>query len=126
MDLNEHPGFVRDGKMYALIHHREDWAEILSAFGELDLSVADELEAAIAGRLRGMRPVGLDFEYCQYIDSTILRVLVRANRTAADRLWLVVPPGARVRRIFEMTRLDQALAVVDSRDGLRDRLTLSH
>jgi anti-anti-sigma factor len=126
MNLNELPaGAPRDGKMYALIHQREDWADVLSAFGELDLSVAGDFEEAIASRLRGNRPLVVDFEFCNYIDSTILRVLVHTNRSARERFWVIVPPSARIHRIFELTRLNEALGILYSRDEARRLLTQS-
>lgn len=115
-------GPPRDGRIYALVHEQADWAEILSAFGEFDLSVADELQATIDGHLSGTRPLVLDLAFCEYLDSTILRVLVRTMRTSGWRVAIIVPRSARVRRIFEMTRLDDALAIYADRDEARQRL----
>jgi hypothetical protein len=50
---------------------------------------------------------------------------VHVNRTAPQRLWLIVPAAARIRRVFEMTRLDEVLALLQSREEARDRLSAS-
>lgn len=120
MNLNELSGTNNsDGCTYALVHEQEDWAEIVSAFGEFDLSVAGDLQTTIDRHMRSRLPLVLDLEYCDYLDSTILRVFVRTARGSRHRLGIVVPPGARVRRIFEMTQLDSALPVHANREEAR-------
>ncbi len=94
-------------------------------FGEFDLSVADELREAIALHLRSRLPLVLDLAYCEYLDSTILSVFVRLAKAEPARLGFVVPLGARVRRIFDMTHLSDALPLVPSRDDLRPRLAVA-
>jgi anti-anti-sigma factor len=106
-----------------LVHERTEWAELLCAFGELDISLAGQLQSAITRHLNGRLPLVLDLQFCEYLDSTILRVLVRAFRTAPQRFCLVVPEAARIARIFAMTRLDQTLGVAKSRDEVRERLS---
>jgi anti-anti-sigma factor len=126
MNVNRNqPPFTmaRDGRTYALVHERVEWADVLSAFGEFDLSVADELQAAIDERLNGGGPLVLDMEFCDYLDSTILSVLVRSMRVWGWRMAIVVPSAARIRRIFELTRLDDALPIFANRDEARLRLT---
>lgn len=125
MNLNElSPDVRRDGRTFALVHERIAWAEVLSAFGEFDLSVADELQAAIAAQLRGTLPLVLDLTFCDYLDSTILRVLVRTMRAGTERVGIIVPRSSRIYRIFEMTRLDEMLQVAYSRDELHERFVL--
>lgn len=119
MNLNEIPSTQKDGCTYALVHEREDWAEIVSAFGELDLSVADDLQSTIDHHMCGGLPLVVDLEFCEYLDSTILRVFVRTARSSRHRVGFVVPRSARVRRIFEMTQLDSALPVHADRSEAR-------
>jgi anti-anti-sigma factor len=123
MELHDVSG--RNGRTFALVHERLAWAEALSAFGEFDLSVADELQNAIQGYLHSDLPLMLDLTFCDYLDSTILRVLVHSFRDAPGRFGIVVPPNARIGRIFAMTRLDSTLNVVSSREELRARTVLA-
>jgi anti-anti-sigma factor len=126
MNVNESTARTpRDGRTYALVHEREDWAEILNAFGELDLSVAKELQSAIDEQLGGSRPVAIDFTFCEYLDSTILSVLVHSVRLWGWRVAIIVPATARIHRIFQMTRLDDALAIFGNREEARLRLVPS-
>jgi anti-anti-sigma factor len=113
------------GRTFALVHERLPWAEVLNAFGEFDLSVADELHEAIALHLRSRLPLVVDLGFCEYLDSTILRVLVRSAKSAPSRLGFVVPASARIRRLFEMTRLVDALSVAHVRDDLRSQLQVA-
>lgn len=123
MDLRDFSSDVRpDGRTFALVHERLPWAEVLNVFGEFDLSVAQELHDAIALHLRSRLPLILDLAYCEYLDSTILRVFIRSAKSAPERLGFVVPPGARVRRIFDMMHLNDALPIVTSREDLRPYL----
>jgi anti-anti-sigma factor len=73
--------------------------------------------------LNGGGPLVLDMEFCDYLDSTILSVLVRSMRVWGWRMAIVVPSAARIRRIFELTRLDDALPIFANRDEARLRLT---
>jgi anti-anti-sigma factor len=108
--------------MGELIHERLAWAEVLRACGEFDLASASDLESAIAGALRTTLPLILDLAACQYIDSTILRVLVHAVREAPGRVGIIVPPDARIRRIFEMTGLHVLLPIAGSALELQARM----
>lgn len=111
-----------DGRTGALIHERLPWAQVLHAQGELDLSVAADLHAAIESRSDSALPVVLDLSDCAYLDSTILRVLVRSVRKMPDRFGIVVPPAAPVRRIFDVAALIGVLPIVETREELQDRL----
>jgi len=111
----------KNGRSFALVHERCEWAEVLSAFGEFDISLAGELQSAITRHINGELPLVIDLGYCDYLDSTILRVLVRTFRTAPERLGIVVPDNARISRVFQMTRLDRTLGVAKTRDELRER-----
>jgi anti-sigma B factor antagonist len=84
--------------------------------GELDLStvgkVDDELE-----RVEAASPnvVLLDLASLTFLDSTGLRCVVRADeRARADGRRLVVVKGPEaVQRVFEITRLEERLELVD-------------
>jgi anti-anti-sigma factor len=97
------------------MHHSFDQ---LVVSGELDLATAPMLSDALA---RSTQPVLVDLSNLTFIDSSGLNVLI-ANAAALTRARdrdvavLVVPHGA-VRRVFELTALDEVFELVDTLDG---------
>jgi anti-anti-sigma factor len=68
-------------------------------------------------------PLVVDLTACNYLDSTILNVLIRAANAALNRVGVVVPADSRVRRIFNITGLEDALRLSGSRDELQVRFS---
>jgi anti-anti-sigma factor len=98
-----------------LIVHEDDVATVV-ARGEFDAFAAPELERALFD-LESSTHVLVDLSSVSFMDSTALGCLVRANRACEDRgaaLRVVLPRGD-ARRIFEITTLDRALPVSESR-----------
>jgi anti-sigma B factor antagonist len=103
----------------------EDADEGVSAFrisGELDEATASELRdplhKAISG---GTRAVMIDMTSCGFIDSTGLGVIVEAwkllQERNGDRAGLAICCAEpEVRRLLELTGLDQAIAIRDTRE----------
>jgi anti-anti-sigma factor len=84
--------------------------------GELDMSGTDRLRIALEQAEEP--PSGLlvlDLSKLDFIDSTGLEVLLRAARRAHDsgRRLIVARPSRYVRRLLEMTAIDQSLDVVE-------------
>ncbi len=83
---------------------------------EIDPASADAFSAEVADAVERAADVGgqvvLDFEDVCFIDSTGLTVLLDAYRTlgAQDRTLTIVNVVPRVRRVFEVTGLEQFLA----------------
>jgi anti-sigma B factor antagonist len=97
-------------------------AMVLALSGELDVAVAaqlrtrlDELEVG-----RGDTLV-IDMSDLDFIDSSGLRVLVVTHQRAhRDGFRMVLVQGSdAVRRILQLTRLDEQLEIVASRDAVR-------
>lgn len=70
--------------------------------GEIDLSVADRLQEAIAG-CQG-DPILINLRSCQFIDSTGIAVFLTANRENGSRVVLHSPTD-QVLRVLEVTGL---------------------
>jgi anti-sigma B factor antagonist len=84
--------------------------------GELDMSGTDRLRLALEQAEEP--PSGLlvlDLSMLDFIDSTGLEELLRAARRAHDsgRRLIVARPSRYVRRLLELTAIDQALDVVE-------------
>ncbi|MFG1881714.1 STAS domain-containing protein [Micromonospora sp. NPDC049102] len=94
---------------------RDGGAACLRLAGELDLSTAGELAAAI-DRLNaaGERRVLLDLTDLTFCDSTGMAVFVRGdNQAAADGGWLrITGASGRVERVLRVTGLADVLRYV--------------
>ena len=84
--------------------------------GELDLSGVDRARQAIEeAEGSSATLLVLDMSELDFIDSTGLEVMLRAARRAHDegRRLIVARPSRYVRRLLEMTAIDQSLDIVE-------------
>lgn len=90
-------------------------ARLIRAAGELDMSSApalrNELEAARDEAVTAL----LDLSEVTFIDSTGLHLLLEASRSAGDSDWslFIVRPSTAVRRLIEISRTEDLLALVE-------------
>ena len=92
-------------------------AALVSLNGDLDLSTAKRAEQAIEEAEKASPPVlVVDLRGLSFMDSTGLRVVVSADKraTRANRRLVIIQGPAAVRRVFEITRLDDRLDIVDT------------
>jgi anti-anti-sigma factor len=79
--------------------------------GELDIDSAPDLERALLRSRPAQQRVVLDLRELKFMDSTGLRVLLRARAVADEGRWEIflrdVPPN--IRRLFDMTGVHAAL-----------------
>ena len=98
------------------IDEREDRV-IVTPRGELDMATAPELEQAVMPRLQEEGWVVLDLRSLDFIDSSGLRVVVGAHRSAEEhggRFTCVRgAPGSTVHRIVEIAGIDGVIEMVD-------------
>lgn len=75
--------------------------------GELDFSVSDRLRSALAEAEIESRDVLLDFGACDFIDSSVLAILVAARRAFVERnrQLLLHDAHGQVRRLLATTGL---------------------
>jgi anti-sigma B factor antagonist len=96
-----------------------DGMHAVNVSGELDQSTAPELRTALSEVLGGESGgVLVDLSDCAFIDSTGLSLLVETKRQLADesRRFGVCCPDPDVRRLLELTGIDQAVGLFDTRD----------
>lgn len=92
----------------------EDGASIVHVTGELDLATVaafdTELESSPADR------VVIVLAECTFIDSSALRSLVRAHRSAGENggALALVAPTQPARRVLEVATLDRVIPVFDT------------
>jgi anti-anti-sigma factor len=88
-----------------------DGACVIRVRGELDIESAPDLERALLRSRPAGERVVLDLAGLKFMDSTGLRVLLRARAVADDERWEIgmrnVPPT--IRRLFDMTGVHAAL-----------------
>jgi anti-sigma B factor antagonist len=90
---------------------------VLRLFGELDVSSSAALEDELH-RVSGASVIVLDLRQLEFIDSTGLGVLVKTHqrmREGGNRLAIIEGDG-QVKRLLELTGLDQQLTLVASAD----------
>jgi anti-anti-sigma factor len=82
-----------------------DGATEIEVDGELDLSVADQLQRALDEA--GPGSTLIDLKYCTFIDSTGIAVILRAHRQREGEGGRIVvhSPSTAVLRIFTVTGL---------------------
>ena len=93
-------------------------AVVVHLAGELDLYNAEELRTALAQEMKsGPRRVILDLAGVDFLDSTVLGVLVEArSKLGRDGLALAAP-RIETRRALQVSGLDRHLPVHDSVDA---------
>jgi anti-anti-sigma factor len=93
----------------------------VSLRGELDLSTVGKVEDELQHVEGHAKVVLLDLSDLTFLDSTGLRCVVRADERAREdgrRLVVVKGPEA-VQRVFEITRLEERLELVDDASSVR-------
>ena len=87
--------------------------------GELDQGTAPELRGALGDVLgASASAVLVDLSGCEFIDSTGLSLLVEAKRRLGEesRAFGVCCPDEDVRRLLELTGIDEAVGLFETRD----------
>jgi anti-anti-sigma factor len=99
----------------------EGGVRVIALGGEFDLAGVQRFEAELQ-RLEGESPdvLVVDLTELQFMDSSGLRALVMADQRAqkAGRRLAIVPGPPPVRRVFEITALDERLDLVESASAL--------
>ena len=89
--------------------------------GEFDLAGIERFRDLIQ-KVEKAAPavIAVDLSGLEFIDSSGLRALVMADDRArpAGRRLVIVPGPPHVRRVFEITQLEQRLELVDDLDSL--------
>jgi anti-anti-sigma factor len=99
--------------------------------GDLDMATVVDLEEPVIQAIRdGRRPVILDLSECPFIDSSGLRLLVRARHLldggsdGGGRQLLAVVARDHVAGVLQLTAIDKLIAVARSRAEAEGMLEL--
>jgi anti-anti-sigma factor len=98
----------------------DEYIQLISVGGELDLSSSSELKRRVESALReGRNSVVIDLSDVTHMDSTGLAALIAAHQMTAERrgrLALVITSEA-VRRTVEVRGLDRLFTIAPTRDA---------
>ena len=98
-----------------------DGVSRLALSGEFDLAGIGRFDETLAAvEARAPKTIVVDLNGLEFMDSSGLRALVTANDRAqrAGRRLAIVPGPPHVRRVFEITQLDDRLDLVDDANAL--------
>lgn len=101
--------------------HRESSAVVLAVSGELDLSSSPALEEEVGKAIGSDASIVIvDLRELEFIDSTGLGVLVKANQRAVDedRAFALVRGGPQVERLLTLTGLAERLTTAETPEEL--------
>jgi anti-sigma B factor antagonist len=101
-----------------VVRDQDDWT-VLAVSGEIDIATAPSLREKLHNLLaEGRSSLIIDLDEVTFLDSTALGVLVgvlKRARTEGGELR-IVSNQPRVRKVFEITRLDSAFDLCTSVD----------
>jgi anti-anti-sigma factor len=101
--------------MIQLAEETRDGWRVVAVRGRADAESADELESALIAAIYSNVRVAADFAALDYISSAGLRAVINAARAAQVRQagFVVCSPGARVRKVFEVSGLHEIIQIVE-------------
>ena len=94
---------------------RPDGIDVLAVRGELDLNTAPRLDEELQEALQGVSSLVVNLSDCEFIDSTGVALLVKTWQSLGDgsgpRRLVLCCPNRQVRRLFEITGLEEQIAI---------------
>lgn len=100
-------------------HSERDGTVVVSVAGDVDNDSAPELRRVLSSAFAdGASRVVVDLSKTDFLDSSGLGALVGVNKEhASDGELLVVCPKAQLRKLFQISRLDEVLLVLSDMDS---------
>jgi len=88
----------------------------IAVTGELDMAVADQLQAMIGAVGESYERIAVNLGACEFIDSTAIAVVMRARQRlqAEGRRIFLCGPRDQVLRVLQMTGITDGDLVVES------------
>jgi anti-anti-sigma factor len=97
-----------------LVRDEDSGAARLLVTGEIDLNNVDEFDAALRALLSDAPHAVLDLREVTHFGSTAIGALVGAHDLAGELdVQLVIRPSRIVRRVLEVTSLDETFALAE-------------
>jgi anti-sigma B factor antagonist len=107
-------GLDIESEPFSITRSTHGAVEVVTLEGELDMSTAQEVAETLDELAAARNPIVVDLTALAFIDSSGIHALLRPRPDEAS-IELVCPPG-NVRRVLEVTKLEQVLPVHDTLD----------
>jgi anti-sigma B factor antagonist len=105
---------------FGVYSRRVGSCQMIELIGELDLGTAPLLEAAI-DQMAGPDQIKVDMSRLDFIDSTGLRLLLRASELVDGRIWLT-GSSLFIGKVFEMAGVSDFFHFSDDRDSAQAQM----
>jgi stage II sporulation protein AA (anti-sigma F factor antagonist) len=104
------------GNIFEMAEHADGETAVLVLSGELDLGTVGQVQERLDQLRAGKRAVVLDLDRLTFMDSTGIRLLLRASEDAARDEWpFHVTRGSEpVRRVLAAARVAERLPYADA------------
>lgn len=110
--------------------HDEDDLRVVEVAGELDASNSEDVRAsAVDDVANSAHGLVFDFRRLDYIDSAGIALVFEVGERLTRRgqkLALVVPPAALIRRALEVTGIDEVAPIVPTLEAAREHVLPGH
>jgi anti-sigma B factor antagonist len=91
---------------------------VIAAHGEIDISSAPVLRAAVEGAIdAGVQVIIVDLDGVSFMDSSGLNTIIGVVKRLEPGALRVVCSQAHIRRIFSITGTDKVIRIFDSRQA---------
>jgi anti-sigma B factor antagonist len=112
---------VSPGSFEASTAELDGGVRVVVVRGELDLGTAPELEGPLEQAIAAGEPLLIDLSECEFIDSTGIAMIVRAWQQLGDGgsepgRGVICSGNEQVRRVLEITGLEDSIAIYADRD----------
>lgn len=112
-------GPLADVTEFAVDEQRVGHRAVLTVAGEVDVSTAAQLRAAIERAAAASSDVWLDFTGTTFMDSTGIHTVISARSRLAEgqRRLVVICPEGPVLRVLKLTHVEQSLEIHPTRSA---------
>lgn len=91
---------------------------VLAASGEIDLTSAADLRAALTeAAASGCAEIWLDLSDVEFMDSTGITAIIDTRSRLDGRRFALICPGGPVRRVLDIAGVERAIPIHDSRSA---------
>ena len=110
---------------FTVRNHRSGTSEVIELAGELDMATAPQLEAVLDEMLIIPDSIVVDVERLTFIDSSGLRLLLRASHLVDGRIHLR-GCSEQIAKLFDISGVSGAFTLSASTEGSNSRVEAVH
>lgn len=112
------PQGFQPSELFEMHERREDGLVVLALSGELDYGTVSAVQQRLAELCEARQPTLLDLDALTFMDSTGIRLVLKAREDAAAQAWTfhVTRGSQRVQRVLEAAQVIDRLPYLDRPD----------